>query len=115
MQPVIPVVATVISVLVGYEGVTLVKTLGIICAVGGAILVETWHTDSGGDDDEDDDGDSNVLLGTILVCIQVCGMAALIVFQKKLLKRYDPTVLTFAYYSAGGGIFAAMLQLYVLY
>lgn len=102
MQPVIPVVATLISVVVGYERLSPIKVLGILCAVGGAILVETWHTSSD-DDDEDDDGNSNVLLGTLLVCLQVCGMACLIVFQKKLLKRYDTTVLTFAYYSAGSG------------
>jgi len=103
MQPVIPVIATLISVVVGYERLSPIKVVGILCAVGGAILVETWHTDGGGDDDGDDDGNSNVLLGTLLVCLQVTGMASLIVFQKKLLKRYDTTVLTFAYYSAGSG------------
>jgi len=101
MQPLIPVVATVISVVVGFEVVTLVKTMGILCAVGGAILVETWHTSG---DDGDDDESSNVLLGTVLVCAQVCGMASLIVFQKSLLKRYDTTVLTFSYYIVGTGI-----------
>lgn len=30
-------------------------------------------------------------------------MASLIVFQKKLLRKYDPTVLTAAYYSTGRG------------
>jgi drug/metabolite transporter (DMT)-like permease len=103
MQPVIPVVATIISVVVGYEHLSVVKVLGILCAVGGAILVETWHTGGNDDDGDDDDDSSNMLLGTILVCVQVSGMAALIVFQKKLLKKYDPTVLTFAYYSTGSG------------
>lgn len=97
MQPIIPVVATLISVSVGLEYLTPIKCIGILCAVGGAILVETWHAGSDGDDSK------NVVLGTILVCIQVTAMASLIVFQKPLLNRYDPTVLTFVYYGVGSG------------
>lgn len=97
MQPCIPVIATLISVGIGLETLTLIKSCGILCAVGGAILVETWH---GGSDDES----SNIVLGTILVCVQVTAMASLIVFQKPLLSKYDPAVLTFTYYTIGSGI-----------
>ena len=96
MQPIIPVIATLISVAVGLEHLTPIKCLGILAAVGGAILVETWHAT--GDDDS-----KNIVVGTILVCVQVTAMASLIVFQKPLLSRYDPTVLTFVYYGVGSG------------
>lgn len=97
MQPIIPVIATLISVGIGLESLSLIKSCGILAAVGGAILVETWHAGS-------DDESSNVVLGTILVCIQVTAMASLIVFQKPILPKYDPAVLTFAYYSIGSGL-----------
>eukprot|EP00602_Paraphysomonas_sp_CaronLab_P000205 CAMPEP_0185031090 /NCGR_PEP_ID=MMETSP1103-20130426/18360_1 /TAXON_ID=36769 /ORGANISM="Paraphysomonas bandaiensis, Strain Caron Lab Isolate" /LENGTH=330 /DNA_ID=CAMNT_0027566477 /DNA_START=260 /DNA_END=1252 /DNA_ORIENTATION=- len=103
MQPIIPVIATLISVGIRLEHLTPIKSVGILCAVGGAILVETWHSG-----DSDDDDSSNVVLGTVLVCIQVTGMASLIVFQKPLLNRYDPTVLTFVYYSIGSVITVVM-------
>jgi drug/metabolite transporter (DMT)-like permease len=96
MQPIIPVIATLISLAIGLESLSVIKCCGILAAVGGAILVETWNAGS-------DDESSNVVLGTILVCLQVTAMASLIVFQKPLLAKYDTTVLTFAYYSIGSG------------
>jgi drug/metabolite transporter (DMT)-like permease len=96
MQPIIPVIATMISVMKGLEILTVYKALGICCAVGGAMLVELWHSGNEG-------GNSNIALGTALVCVQVTAMASLIVFQKPLLSRYDPAVLTFVYYSTGSG------------
>lgn len=96
MQPIIPVIATLISVGIGLESLSWIKSCGILAAVGGAILVETWQAGS-------DDESSNILLGTILVCIQVTAMASLIVFQKPILPKYDPAVLTFVYYSIGSG------------
>jgi drug/metabolite transporter (DMT)-like permease len=96
MQPIIPVIATLISVGIGLESLSPIKSCGILAAVGGAILVETWHASS-------DDESSNVVLGTILVCVQVTAMASLIVFQKPILSKYDPAVLTFVYYAIGSG------------
>jgi drug/metabolite transporter (DMT)-like permease len=96
MQPVIPVVATILSVFLKLENLTIIKSFGICCAVGGAILTEAWakHSDQEG---------KNVILGTALVCAQVFCMANIIVFQKPLLNKYDSTVLTFAFYSLGTG------------
>lgn len=96
MQPIIPVIATLISVGIGLESLSIIKSCGILAAVGGAILVETWNASS-------DDESSNIFLGTILVCLQVTAMASLIVFQKPILSKYDPAVLTFVYYTIGAG------------
>lgn len=94
MQPIIPVVASILSTIKGLEKMTFVKSCGIICAVGGAILTEAWSKHSG-------ESGKNLGLGTSLVCAQVFCMANIIVYQKPLLNKYDSTVLTFAFYSVG--------------
>lgn len=43
MQPSIPVFATVISVALGLEKLNTYKVLGILAAVGGAVLIEVWN------------------------------------------------------------------------
>jgi drug/metabolite transporter (DMT)-like permease len=93
-QPGIPCIATVISILVGLEGFTWMKTAGILMAVSGAIITELWN--SGGDEDE-----KNVYLGTAIVTCQVFGMANLIVFVKPILNKYNSLFITFVYYSIG--------------
>lgn len=95
-QPSIPCIATCISVLAGFEKLTVSKAIGVSLAVGGAVLIEAWKTDS-----EKSAPESNVTLGTIIVSIQVTGMAMLIVFQKPLFEKYDTTVVTLVYYSIG--------------
>lgn len=92
-QPVIPCIATGISIMVGLESISALKGFGILLAVGGAILSEAW---SGGDDD-----DKNVVLGSIIVTIQVIGMACLVVFSKAMVTKYPPAVVTFLYYTIG--------------
>ena len=94
MQPFIPVITTIISYLAKYERLNVYKLLGIVVAVTGAVLIEVW----GASDDEDA---SNPVLGVALVlCAQVF-FGCLIVFQKPLLMKYDPSVVTFVYYSIG--------------
>lgn len=95
MQPTIAVIASIISFTIGIENISGYQALGIILAVSGAITVECWT----GDTDESDLG--RTLLGGMLVTAQVTGMASLIVFQKPLLSRYPPAVLTVVYYSIG--------------
>jgi len=43
-QPSIPCIAATISMLMRFEAFTLLKVAGIACAVGGAVIVETWKT-----------------------------------------------------------------------
>jgi len=95
-QPIIPVVATTISIAIGLEKFTVMKACGIGLAVGGAIITETWKTSGSGEDEE-----SNVILGTIIVSFQVCAMGALIVFAKPMLSKYPPSIVTVVYYGCG--------------
>lgn len=95
LQPSIPVWACLISVALGFERLTVFKSIGILLSVGGAVLIETW---SEGDSDDDS---SNVLLGTIIVIIQCTAMASITVFQKPLLAKYPSPCVTFVYYGIG--------------
>lgn len=95
-QPAIPCIATIVSICVGMDQFTYLKLLGISLAVGGAVLAEAWQ--SGGD--EDDDSKSPVL-GSIIVSLQVAGMALLMVFVKPMLSKYPSSAVTFVYYTVG--------------
>jgi drug/metabolite transporter (DMT)-like permease len=94
-QPTIPCIATIISIILGMEAFTLLKAFGIALSVGGAVVVEAWNSGSSADE-------SNLTLGLILVVLQTTAMACIIVFQKPLLSKYDPSLVTFVYYSIGG-------------
>jgi drug/metabolite transporter (DMT)-like permease len=96
-QPCIPCVATVISVLLGLEAFSVIKTIGVSIAVGGAILAEAWKEEG----KNDDDGDGNIVLGSIIASIQITGMACLVVFAKPILSKYNSAVTTFFYYGIG--------------
>lgn len=45
--------------------------------------------------------ESHVFFGTMIVLLQVTAMANLLVFQKPLLAKYDPSIVTFTYYTTG--------------
>lgn len=94
MQPTIPIFATIISTLCGYEPLTVYKACGILFSVIGALIIELLDTSS-----TDDDASDHDTLGIIIVIVQCLGMANLIVFQKPLVKRYDPAYVTCIYYS----------------
>jgi drug/metabolite transporter (DMT)-like permease len=96
-QPVIPCIATIISVFIGIEPFTIIKLCGICIAVSGAILTEAWKEDSSSNDDDEKD----VMLGTIIVSLQVTAMACLVVFSKPILNKYNSAVTTFFFYSIG--------------
>lgn len=95
-QPSIPCVATAISIAVGVEPFSWIKAIGILLAVGGAVLIDTWDTSGSSDTEE-----SNVMLGSVMVSVGVCAMASLMVFQRPLLSKYESVVVTFGYYSIG--------------
>lgn len=103
MQPIIPCIATFISVLVGLEQTSLMKIFGILLAVTGAVVIEAWKTSSSSNGDENDslNGKENYLKGYIVIGCQVTGMACLIVFQKSMLAKYPPPMVSFTYYFIG--------------
>jgi drug/metabolite transporter (DMT)-like permease len=103
-QPSIPCIATVISIFLGMEQITILKCAGIMLAVGGAILSEAWDSNKGSESSSTDDEkskSSNVIIGTTIVAAQVVAMACLVVFSKPILSRYSPSLVTFVYYSVG--------------
>lgn len=103
-QPTIPCIAAVISMLLRIEPFCMLKCFGIFLAVGGAVIIEVWQRAG------ETSFESNITLGMILTTIQCIGMANIIVFEKPLLGKYDPSVATFVYYSIGAvwtGLLAA--------
>lgn len=110
-QPSIPCIATVISICLGLERLTLLKTLGIALAVGGAVLAEAWQSD-GSSSNDDHNGGSDLVIGTGIVCAQVAGMACLVVFSKPILTRYTPALVTFVYYAIGTGLTMVLFAAY---
>lgn len=100
LQPFIPVTTTVISYLVKYERLNMYKVWGIIVAVTGAVLIIVL----GNADNDDEEENKNTVIGIIITLTSQVMFGSLIVFQRKLLVKYDPQVLTFVYYSIGSVI-----------
>jgi drug/metabolite transporter (DMT)-like permease len=97
-QPTIPCIAALISVLRGLEKPNGGKAVGILLAVGGALTIVAWPKPGGSTSTQDE---KNITLGTIIVITQCVAMASVLVFQKPLLSKYDPPLVTFTYYSCG--------------
>lgn len=97
MQPLIPCVATTISIIANYEPFTWLKLLGVMIAVGGAICVEVWKSNDG----DDSDNISQNYVGIIVCVCQITGCGAYMTFQKSILHLYPSTLITFLYYAIG--------------
>jgi drug/metabolite transporter (DMT)-like permease len=97
MQPCIPVLSCLISVALGFEGLTPYKVLGIVLAVGGAVLVDSWSTD----ESDDDSSGQDIIIGSCIVMLQCLAMACISVFQKPLLLKYASSLVTCVYYGLG--------------
>lgn len=95
MQPSIPIWGCLISSFLGYERLTLMKNFGILLAVAGAVLIDTWTTG------EEDDDSSDLLLGSMLVALQCFAMACLTVFTRPMVQKYPASCVTFGYYGIG--------------
>lgn len=95
MQPLIPCIATFVSIIIKIEIFTLIKLVGILIAVAGALTVELWN------EAPSTAAESNVSLGTSIVACQITAMACVVTFQKSLLCKYEPAVLAFVYYTIG--------------
>lgn len=97
MQPLIPCVATTISILANYEPFTWLKLLGVVIAVSGAICVEVWKPKNGNDSDNIQQNYAGII---VCVC-QITGCGAYMTFQKSILHLYPSTLITFLYYAIG--------------
>ena len=97
MQPSIPVIATIISVLVGLERLNTYKILGVFFAVVGAVFMEIMSATG----DVSSPEHAKIAMGTLCTLCQCICMASLLVFQRPLLTKYNPFVMTCIYYSIG--------------
>lgn len=104
-QPALPVVAGVVSVLLGVEELSLQKACGLFFAAGGAVVVIIFGAHS----NHNTSGVSYVI-GLPCLCLNVCGGALYTVFQKGLLKKYPP-VLTAAMGFMEGGVILTIVTL----
>lgn len=83
-QPATPVVAMCISSLIGLERFTLGKGLGVLLATAGAITVVIFDPDdvtSEGEAEQTEDSGSGHWMGYVILGIQVCATASLVVAQ----------------------------------
>ena len=110
-QPMIPCIATAISIIAQFEPFNWWKFVGIATAVAGAVTVEVWkqggHSGTG--------KHYNNELGIAVICVQVTGCAFYLVFQKKILTKYHSTLVTFIYYSIGGCFTALSVAMYAIF
>jgi drug/metabolite transporter (DMT)-like permease len=97
-QPSVPCITTMISIAIGAEKITFPKVLGILLAVLGSMVVIVNST-SGGAGTE-----SNVTLGMFCVLVQVTTKACILVYQRQILLKYDPSVCTCVYTMVGAGL-----------
>lgn len=100
MQPIVPVLATIISFISGYESLNLLKCLGIVAAVAGAVIVQMF-TDSDDNSNDSKETKERFTIGMILVLFQCLGDANSVVFQRKLVQHYYALYVTAIYYAVG--------------
>mmetsp|Transcript_738 Transcript_738/g.747 ORF Transcript_738/g.747 Transcript_738/m.747 type:complete len:334 (+) Transcript_738:240-1241(+) len=93
LQPLNPIIASSLSIIMGIEKLTLEKLIGAVIAVAGAYIVEIFSNRQAYEKD--------VTLGMVLTVIQCSGIACVIVFQVPLLQKYDSALVTLIYYSVG--------------
>lgn len=91
MQPTVPVVAAIMSAMIGIEDISVGKLGSIICSVAGAIIVILFgeHVTMDGARDN-----TSLLFGCIALFINVIGSAAYWVLQKSALNTYPPVLAT---------------------
>jgi len=93
MQPIIPIIACLISVLCKLEVLNIFKTLGVVSGVVGGVLMTVFS--------KRNLSEKNATVGTLLILFQCFGSANLVVFIKILISRYDYAFIAFSYYFIG--------------
>jgi drug/metabolite transporter (DMT)-like permease len=112
MQPLVPVMTTIIALLLRYEppldllnsALSRWKVFGILSAVGGAIVM-MLTSDSGGSSQSM----ANPFLGNILLICNCLAFSLFVLLQKPLLGKYPPPVIT-AWAYLFGSVFVAMIS-----
>lgn len=105
-QPSVPCVTTVISIAIGAEKITFTKVLGILLAVLGSFIVITNSTPSS---NAESISEANINLGIFCVLVQVITKACILVYQRQILLKYDPSVCTCVYTMVGACLTATFV------
>jgi len=108
LQPLIPCIATALSMGFKFEPFNQIKIAGILLAVAGAISVEAWKDESS----DDDSNSADETLGVVITFFQVTACATYLVFQKSILDKYHSTLVTFSYYGIGSVLTAFTCAIY---
>ena len=107
-QSSLPIFTMLMAVLVGYEYLTVLKVLGVLCAFSGCAFVSLYS--SGSDRAGESTGDSNQLMGNVIFLVQVSACAGFFVAEKPLLRRFSPlATLAYCYGIASSLMLAAAL------
>jgi drug/metabolite transporter (DMT)-like permease len=85
-----------LSVAVGLEAWSWVKVAGVLCAVGGCVVVELVGGGGGGGGGGGDGAPSSggLALGAVCIVAAAFSMAAYFILQRPLLQRYSPLSVT---------------------
>lgn len=108
-QPSIPVFAMMFSVAAGFEKLTAMKVVGLLAAVAGATLMALGSAESA----PEGSAPWKTIVGNGMLVVQCSAMAGLLVFQKPLIGRYHPAMITVYYYGIGAVMTVVTSLIYI--
>jgi drug/metabolite transporter (DMT)-like permease len=97
-----PALSSVFGTLIGVEIPNIVKSAGIVIAIGGAIVSQLWIIDPlpvSAVNEEENEG-----FGLLFASMQIIALSIYMVLQKRLAGRFDSACITFNYYLIGSVI-----------
>jgi len=95
-QPLLPIVASVASALLGIETLTVFRAVGITLASGGAVVVVVMGARHGEGHDIGRAVDGDYLRGLPCLMLNVCGGGLYVVLQKAVVHLYPPALVASA-------------------
>jgi drug/metabolite transporter (DMT)-like permease len=108
-QPLIPIFTAILSLILGYEKLSKFKTIGILSAVGGAVIMMAF---SGEDAKSSGQPMKNALLGNVVLMLNCFGYACFIILQRPISSKYNPVMLTAWAYLFGSVFVTALASPY---
>lgn len=106
-QSSLPIFTMLMAVLVGYERLSLLKVLGVLCAFAGCAFITMYSPDAA---DSNAGAGGSQLAGNAVFLLQVSACAGFFVAEKPLLRRWSPlATLAYSYAIASVLMLAAAL------
>jgi drug/metabolite transporter (DMT)-like permease len=106
MQPLIPVVTAILSWLLGYERLNVIKVMGILAAIIGAVIMMVFSSTNSASSGHPM---KNPLLGNAFLIVDCLGLSSFILLQRPIIGKYAPTVIS-AWGYAFGATFVAIVS-----